>query len=153
MGYACPVCEERQVDAEHLANHLAFTAILRGGDHEAWLDEHVPTWDEQDPKALGATVAQYAESVTIDHPDDASEVNRDHVEGQADRHTRLSGRTAGVPAERLSSEERAVLEEARELTRRKLEDSDGTAGVEQGKGEPDVESASPDADRSDSEKE
>ena len=38
MGYACPVCEDPQSDATHLANHLAFTAMLRGGEHGEWLD-------------------------------------------------------------------------------------------------------------------
>ena len=41
MGYACPVCDHPQADARHLANHLAFTALARGGDHEAWLDDAV----------------------------------------------------------------------------------------------------------------
>ncbi|MFB6196643.1 MAG: DUF5810 domain-containing protein, partial [Halobacteriaceae archaeon] len=27
MGYLCPICEEPQVDPEHLANHMAFSAI------------------------------------------------------------------------------------------------------------------------------
>lgn len=123
MGYACPVCEEPQVDAEHLAHHLAFTAILRGGEHEAWLDEHVPTWDELDPKALGAAVVEDAESVEIDQPGDASHPSQDRSEGQADPHNRPTGRTAEEPRNRLSTEDRAVLEEARELTRRMLEDA------------------------------
>ena len=40
MGYACPVCEIPHQDATHLANHLAFTAMTHGDDHEAWLDDH-----------------------------------------------------------------------------------------------------------------
>lgn len=122
MGYACPVCEEPQVDAEHLANHLAFTAILRDGEHESWLDEHVPTWGEQDPAALGAAVAEYAESVTIDLPDDAGDTSGSRPGDPTDHPTRPTGHT-GATAERLSREDRAVLEEARELTRKMLRDA------------------------------
>jgi hypothetical protein len=61
MGYACPVCEDPQSDAGHLANHLAFTAMLRGDEHEAWLDEHVPEWAGLDEERLGEIVADRAE--------------------------------------------------------------------------------------------
>jgi hypothetical protein len=46
-GYACPVCGDPQADAGHLANHLAFTAMLRADGHAAWLDEHVPDWADR----------------------------------------------------------------------------------------------------------
>jgi hypothetical protein len=46
MEYACPVCETPQADGRHLANHLAFTALIHGDDHEAWLDEHAPKWEK-----------------------------------------------------------------------------------------------------------
>jgi hypothetical protein len=39
MGYACPVCETPQQDAAHLADHLAFTAIVHTDDHESWLED------------------------------------------------------------------------------------------------------------------
>ncbi|PSP70281.1 hypothetical protein BRC79_02495 [Halobacteriales archaeon QH_8_67_27] len=52
MGYACPVCDDPQADAEHLANHLAFTAMLRGDGHEAWLDDHVDDWADLAPEEL-----------------------------------------------------------------------------------------------------
>ena len=45
MAYRCPVCDHPQSDGRHLANHLAFTALIRGGDHESWLDARVPEWD------------------------------------------------------------------------------------------------------------
>jgi hypothetical protein len=66
MGYACPVCEQPQRDASHLANHLAFTAI--GGDeaHETWLDEYVPDWGERDPESLGSEVSGYAEEREVE---------------------------------------------------------------------------------------
>lgn len=52
MGYACPVCEDPQADAGHLANHVAFTAILGDDAHGTWLDEHVPGWGEMDEAEL-----------------------------------------------------------------------------------------------------
>ncbi|WP_050033634.1 DUF5810 domain-containing protein [Halorubrum halophilum] len=61
MGYACPVCETPQRDGEHLAHHLAFTAMLHGGDHEAWLDDHVSDWSDREPAGLAAEVTPHAE--------------------------------------------------------------------------------------------
>jgi hypothetical protein len=75
MGYACPVCEVPQRDAEHLANHLAFTAMLHGADHEAWLDEHAPAWSESSPAELAAVVAEHAAEAAYD------EVFEDTVHG------------------------------------------------------------------------
>lgn len=78
MGYACPVCEVPQQDGEHLANHLAFTAMLRAGPHETWLDDHVDGWESADPSELATRVTPHAESAdydavfddtTHDHPD------------------------------------------------------------------------------------
>ena len=66
MGYRCPVCEDPQADDAHLANHLAFTALIRGGDHEDWLDEHVPDWGEMGEADLANTVRDHAESA--DYP-------------------------------------------------------------------------------------
>ncbi len=61
MGYACPVCATPQRDGEHLAHHLAFTAMLHGDDHEAWLDEHVSDWADRDPSGLAAEVTPHAD--------------------------------------------------------------------------------------------
>lgn len=118
MGYACPVCEEPQVDAEHLANHLAFTAILRHGDHESWLDEHVPDWGEQDPDSLGPRVTEHAEEVAVDVPESAEERPPDRPQ--------VGDTRRGMGPDRLSEADRAVLEEARELTRKMLEDETDT---------------------------
>jgi hypothetical protein len=63
MGYACPVCDRPQHDAEHLAHHLAVTALTHGGDHEDWLDEHAPGWGEESPETLGDRVTPHAETV------------------------------------------------------------------------------------------
>jgi hypothetical protein len=62
MGYRCPVCEDPQADDVHLANHLAFTALVRGGHHEDWLDEHVPDWGEMGEEGLANHVREHAES-------------------------------------------------------------------------------------------
>jgi len=61
MGYACPVCETPQRDGEHLAHHLAFTAMLHGGDHEVWLDDRVTDWSDREPAGLAAEVTPHAE--------------------------------------------------------------------------------------------
>jgi hypothetical protein len=60
MGYACPVCEDPQADAGHLANHLAFTAMLHEGAHADWLDAHVTDWAEYDEAALAEAVVDHA---------------------------------------------------------------------------------------------
>jgi len=116
MGYECPVCGVEEADGEHLANHVAFTALVRGGDHEAWLDDHVPDWAERDPDSLAPAVTEHAtetdaESVTEPHDHEAPTVERT---GEADR--------SGAAGD--------VLEEARELTeamyeRRQVDDADG----------------------------
>ena len=121
MGFACPVCEEPQVDDAHLANHLAFTAILRAGEHEAWLDEHVPDWNERGPAELGPLVADHAEAIDVEVPD----------EGHAtpDRPTLGDPSTSGHRGrrgERSSSVEREILEEARALTRKRRENRDAS---------------------------
>ena len=60
MAYACPVCATPQADGRHLANHLAFTAMIHGDDHEAWLDEHAPDWEEAGEDALANRVVGQA---------------------------------------------------------------------------------------------
>jgi hypothetical protein len=72
MAYACPVCATPQADGRHLANHLAFTAMIHGDDHEAWLDEHAPEWEEAGEEALAKRVVGHAAetelSEAIDDP-------------------------------------------------------------------------------------
>jgi hypothetical protein len=60
-GYACPVCDDPQADIGHLANHLAFTAILRNEAHADWLDEHVPAWNEYDEAELSSALAEHSD--------------------------------------------------------------------------------------------
>lgn len=61
MGFRCPVCGDPQADAGHLANHLAITAVTRGGSHEDWLDEHVPDWEELGEAGLAEEVHELAD--------------------------------------------------------------------------------------------
>lgn len=109
MGYACPVCDTPQADGEHLANHLAITALLHGGDHEAWLDERIDDWAECDPDGLAEEVVEYADEVHH------GTVFDDTTGGSAVRSTPERGATR--EPERLDRETRRIVEEARELTR------------------------------------
>ena len=120
MAYLCPVCGEPQVDAEHLANHLAFTALIRGTDHEDWLDEHMPNWGEDDDEALAARLRDLDAIAEIDHPIDGADTTHDHTNRQGPG---IGGRSVG-DGETLDDEARAILEDARELTRR-MDESDG----------------------------
>lgn len=131
MGYSCPVCETPQHDSEHLANHLAMTAMLHEDDHEAWLDRHVDGWGELTPPELGKRVVDAAEQV--DYDDAAAEAAdipdefRDAGDGEALDATdvpdsanvppaegRSSARGAGTDS--LDEDIKEVLEEARDLT-------------------------------------
>lgn len=88
MGYACPVCGTPQVDGRHLANHLAFTAMIHGDDHEAWLAEHAPGWDEAGERELAERVVEAATETEFPQPLD-SVVERD---GEPNAHSHRHGR-------------------------------------------------------------
>jgi hypothetical protein len=127
MGYACPVCGTPQRDAEHLANHLAFTAMLHGDAHEAWLDDHAPGWSEAGAAELAPVAVEHADAADYD------EVFEERVpEGGADHdHDRTSPRqrpptgTAFDAGTRAGdADTRRVLAEAREMTRAMLDDGD-----------------------------
>ncbi|PSP57428.1 hypothetical protein BRC82_00285 [Halobacteriales archaeon QS_1_67_19] len=130
MGYACPVCETPHPDAEHLANHLAFTAMLGDDDHEAWLDEHAPGWREDGEDELAARVEEYASEVgfpqvfddtTHDHDHDGPQ-GGDLFEDELERaNTRGRGSTAGG-AGALDGEAQQILQEAQQMTRQMLDD-------------------------------
>ncbi|SEH58472.1 hypothetical protein SAMN05192561_10961 [Halopenitus malekzadehii] len=141
MGYACPVCETPQRDGEHLAHHLAFTAMLHGGDHEAWLDEHAPEWAGREPEALAAEVTEYADDAEyhevfedtvhdrgrpdVDGGGPGTDGNTHDHAGHDHTHTNVAGSDQGP----IDDETRAVLEEARGLTRRMMtDDEDGDGG-------------------------
>jgi hypothetical protein len=89
MGYACPVCETPQSDAEHLANHLAFTAMLGDEGHEAWLDDHAPGWQQQGEDELAERVEEYAKEVGF------PQVFEDTVERSTTSNRTLSDDTTG----------------------------------------------------------
>jgi hypothetical protein len=135
MGYRCPVCDHPQSDADHLANHLAFTALARGGDHEEWLDAHVPDWGDLDPASLGERVTEPAEDAEFpqvfdDTTTDAGGGKAGHGHGSRDGNgddplfDEAGSRAAGA----VSDDAEEVLEEARELTRRRRENAADEAG-------------------------
>ncbi|MFC6951850.1 DUF5810 domain-containing protein [Halorubellus litoreus] len=78
MAYRCPVCDNPETDAEHLANHLAFTAVIRGDGHESWLDEHVPDWGDDDPESLAPKVAEAVPEVDVPELEDDDHASHDH---------------------------------------------------------------------------
>jgi len=143
MGYACPVCERPQRDADH----LAFTAMVRVDDSEEWLDDHAPGWAEAGTDELAPRVVEHA-------PDaDYGEVFEDTAgrggdrrspsEGDGDAGGDAAGRAppeaspdpdldaAGARgAGSFDAEARAAVEAAREMTRAMLaeggsDDDDG----------------------------
>ena len=145
MGYACPVCDEPQVDARHLANHLAFTALLGDDDHEAWLEEHAPGWDQEDDEGLAELVVEHATEVDLPDAvrhDHASQVHEDgEFAGDLDRpgdlagggHDTIDDHDPGVtfddfgggPTARsdspLDADAKDALREAYEMTRKRRE--------------------------------
>jgi hypothetical protein len=180
MGYACPVCETPQADARHLANHLAFTAVLRGGDHEEWLDEHAPGWSEEGEDALAERVVEHAEEASF--PDLAAEdeaAGHGHERGGEHHHAHDQGHDAEVDADagpgRFAGQRPSsggsgvdpgtadVLERARDLTRRRRanrdaarEGSDGgetgdTGGGDESESDPDGTGGERDGEREDGE--
>jgi hypothetical protein len=113
MGYACPVCGTPQRDGEHLANHLAFTAMLRGGEHESYLDEHHPDWGERDPSSLAEAVTEHAPPASVP---DASETDaHERAPPLEDALAEQGGYGRDGTAD-LDDDTRAVLEAARDLT-------------------------------------
>jgi hypothetical protein len=122
MGYACPVCGDPQSDAGHLANHLAFTAMLRGGDHEDWLDAHVGEWADLDEAALAERVTPHAEEAAFPQvfEDTTGEEATDHEHGGDRRHGGdLPPGADALAGDELDEAAREAIAEARELTRRR----------------------------------
>lgn len=142
MGYACPVCETPQMDATHLANHLAFTALLGDEDHESWLDEHVPEWEELDEATLGERVAVHAKEAGFPRVFEDTTGDSEHDDAPGERsgalfddgsraghaHGRAHGHDHGTADRQLDEETEQVLDEARELTRQMYDSADDEAG-------------------------
>ncbi len=125
MGYSCPVCGTPQRDGEHLAHHLAFTAMLHGGDHETWLDDNVEGWQDSDSGRLAQAVLPHAPET--DYEEVFEDTTHHHVEER--------DHPAGVPHDRtdalisddsseLDAEAREVIEEARQLTEEMLHEEE-----------------------------
>lgn len=117
MGYACPVCDRPQADGEHLAHHLAFTALLHEAEHADWLNTHVPDWEQHDPEGLIPEVTEHA--TETEYP----AVFEDTT--PTDTHT-----TDSMPAvdptgleSDLDADAESILEEARRLTEEKYRES------------------------------
>jgi len=124
MGYACPVCEEPQADAGHLANHLAFTAITSSGDHEEWLDEHVPEWGQLGETELAENVAEYAEETEFPQVFEESGVE-DHAGHGGNDHAVDTRQARARGSGELDEEAASILAEARELTEQMESSDDG----------------------------
>lgn len=129
MGFACPVCETPQADLEHLANHLAITAMLGRDDHAAWLDDHDPEWADRSPEALGAAIEDDVEAVETESTtgETSGERAHDHDEprpgdlfdDESGTGIEHSGRERGA----ANGEASQILEEAREMTERMVQDT------------------------------
>lgn len=117
MGYACPVCEIPQADGEHLAHHLAFTALLHEDAHEAWLDEHVPNWETNDPEDL---IPELTDRVTeTEYPEVFEDTTDTHDHPRADKPPMDPSGIAGE----LDADAEAIIEEARRLTEEKYRET------------------------------
>ena len=136
MGYACPVCEAPQADGEHLANHLAFTAMLGREDHEAWLDEHAPGWEESNPDDLAEEVVdsvpetefpQIFDDTTHDHQHDRGGRQHGAAPDETPFEQELARQTRGAGRGDLSAQAQDVMAEAREMTEQMLDDEDAEA--------------------------
>jgi hypothetical protein len=165
MGYACPVCGDPQVDARHLANHLAFTAMLGREDHEAWLDDHAPGWSEEGEHELAERVADLADDAeypqvfedTTGQLDSEAAREGDHErsgklfehEGHGHEHDHLDcGHTHGHGADTPHGYQQAdvpkdpetqeILEEARELTQEMLAEDDDDPDADTNTDDPDA---------------
>lgn len=139
MGYECPVCEIPQVDGGHLANHMAFTAIVHGDDHESWLDETVPEWSEMGEAELAEQLLERAETTefpqvfedtTDGHDHHGHSHDRDHEDERSGTlfDENASGRggrqqPVGTQPAALDADAQAVLEEARRLTETRLDET------------------------------
>jgi len=126
MGYRCPVCGDPQADGIHLANHLAFTALVRGGDHEAWLDEHVPDWERRDEEALAGEVTGLAESAEYPQvfEDTTGQSDHDHQHDHSPRGAENIPVDIGTVERQDPEAAEEIMAEAREMTRQRRREVD-----------------------------
>jgi hypothetical protein len=118
MGYSCPVCSNPQADGVHLANHFAITALARGGDHEAFLDDTVSGWRELSEEDLAEQLVETAEEA--DYPQVFEDTTHDHS------HDHQTG-AESIPFETElpdgDEETEEVLQEAMELTQKRRQNT------------------------------
>ncbi|WP_435344606.1 DUF5810 domain-containing protein [Haloarchaeobius sp. HRN-SO-5] len=138
MGYACPVCSVPHADAEHLANHLAFTAMLHGDEHEAWLNEYAPGWESSNPAELGPTVAAAVPETEFEQVFDDTAGGHDHDQQRFEDAVAEQASHRGRGASTATGHE-DVLEEARELTRQMHEEAERSGESEDGEAASDTE--------------
>ena len=119
MGYSCPVCADPQADGVHLANHLAITALTRGGDHEEYLDESVPEWQELSEEELAAELLE--DATEADYPQVFEDTTTSH------EHSHDHSGTDAIPFETdmpdPDGETEDVIEEALELTQQRRQNA------------------------------
>ncbi|ELZ04828.1 DUF5810 domain-containing protein [Natrialba asiatica] len=131
MGYACPVCDAEQADAEHLANHLAITASLDRPDHKEWLEEHAPDWADHSPAELGEIVREHAPEIDTPEFESAGRGGHDDHDHGRDR---APGRPTGIDSDlagqrrqpsrgSMTAEAERALQEAQEMTQQMLADA------------------------------
>ena len=126
MGFACPVCETPQSDREHLANHLAFTAMLGDDGHESWLDEHAPGWEAEGEAELAERLDDHVKEVGFPQVFDDTSGQHDHGHDHGDRFEDELARanTRGRSGTPSDADARQILQEAREMTESMLDDED-----------------------------
>ena len=125
MSYLCPVCAAPFGGGKPLADHLAVTAILHGGDHETWLNDTVADWASLSRADLGERVVDHAETAD-DHDHIGEHSHSDHEHSHSDPEP-ASGLPNGIDAAvsrreaggntAVDADAQAIIEEARELTR------------------------------------
>lgn len=130
MGYACPVCGAPQADGEHLANHLAFTALLHTDDHETWLDQRVPDWETLDPEALADRVVEFATETEYPEVFEDTTDGHDHDRDYDHHHDHGSDVPAvgGLGDEPTDEAVEQIVARAREWTRRSRDVDDADQG-------------------------
>ena len=125
MSYLCPVCAAPFGGGKPLADHLAVTAILHGGDHETWLNDTVTDWASLSRADLGERVVDHAETAD-DHEHIGEHSHSDHEHSHSDPEP-ASGLPNGIDAAgsrreaggntAVDVDAQAIIDEARELTR------------------------------------
>lgn len=135
MGYECPVCEVPQSDGGHLANHMAFTALIHGDEHEKWLDENVSDWSDLGEDELADAVAahtdeaefpQVFEDTTGKHGHDHDHERSGQLFDESSTTRTKRGRQQQVDNQSasLDAEAQSILEEARRMTEKRLDDDE-----------------------------